>query len=335
MPDPHSSWSGFGKEELFGIHRLMIERNARGWNEWQLRLNVFLFLSGLVLVQADERLDDGTVVYFLRRKGWRNRWRGQRWEVTAEEMMVWLRQFTAFLDEPDKLTECPMQTVSVRGRMFRTPHTLLTNLTYEQYNNVQRATMAYASAEQDADNLVKRAREVAESEPMNSFRNFRKEIEDCAGRMREARNEFLSHLLVPARKVVRFSHYGKFLGIPYPVFRRVLVESEYDSRMADGMHDVMSGVSDELFHILQQQVQTALSYYRNFFPHLFSEGGGKGNKNEFVAELDTVNAIMVERGYKSQQDVYETNAVLIFSALSAMIQKAQAIEDANARMRKH
>lgn len=83
-------------------------------------------------------------------------------------------------------------------------------------------------------------------------------------------------------------------------------------------------------------VLSYLGVYKMQFPELFSgDGGGGRDVIPLIAEVDTVNAIMKWQQYPGQQEVYDSNAVQVFSVLNSMTKEAKAIEEANQKMRSH
>ena len=142
--------------------------------------------------------------------------------------------------------------------------------------------------------------------------------EDDALRMQA---EFLSYCLVPEGEPDQTGnpfHYSPVVAERMqPLFRRLLTEGS------------------PLFQICFQTYQTAMGYYREAFPLLF-QGDGKQDalKDALVGEVDTLNAIMKYQGYIRQQDVYDTNLLIVFSVLNTMTKEAKEIEKMNSKIKR-
>ena len=66
-----------------------------------------------------------------------------------------------------------------------------------------------------------------------------------------------------------------------------------------------------IFHVCFQVYQTAVQYYEQVYPLLFG-GGGKEDplRDALTGEVGTINAVMKYAGYRGQQEVYGSLAVL-------------------------
>lgn len=146
--------------------------------------------------------------------------------------------------------------------------------------------------------------------------------------------QFLSHCLVP-RSFALMDSSGKSIKIrPHWVY-------EYDTERAE--HLVVwwkkrlkpeTSVSI-LFHICFQVYQTAVGYYSQVFPLLFSESGNSESlQDALTGEVNTINSIMKYQGYTDPQQVYDTNLPIILGVLNNMTKEAKEIEKMNAKMKK-
>lgn len=88
-----------------------------------------------------------------------------------------------------------------------------------------------------------------------------------------------------------------------------------------------------IFHICFQAYQTAIQYYEQVYPLLFS-GGGKEDplRDALTGEVNTINAVMKYAGYRGQQEVYESFLPHVFDILNTMTKEAKEIEKMNAKI---
>ena len=59
--------------------------------------------------------------------------------IPLDHLFAAVRHYTKFLDEPLTLTALPIDTITIDGDTYQLPQPLLSNLTYEQFNNCQHA----------------------------------------------------------------------------------------------------------------------------------------------------------------------------------------------------
>ena len=145
----------------------------------------------------------------------------------------------------------------------------------------------------------------------------REGLESLIADLQRYRAQLLSHLLIPAEK-----------------------GAEYKSEDAEERTDFFLQHIDEhpyLIDILIQHMQSSLGVYKTQFPDLFSSDGDKDGHETIplVGEVNTINAVMKWQGFTEHQKVYDSNAIFIFSILNSMTKEAKAIEEANAKMKRH
>lgn len=232
------------------------------------------------------------------------------------------------------LTQLPIDTITIGKKQWRLPSALITSITYEQYTNAQQLQQAVWSL---TDNLKQEQQRIMEelqagqSGTLNAspespeersdqvspddIQQRLAELEPMAQELQRYRAQLLSHLLIQAEK-----------------------GAEYKSEDAEERVDFFVKHIDEhpyLLDILIQHLQSCLGVYKTQFPDLFS-GDGKGSDTiPMVSEVNTINAIMKWQGYQEQQKVFDSNAIFIFSILNSMTKEAKAIEEANAKMKRH
>lgn len=337
LPTPPKSWMQLDGKMMEKIQELHIQSA----NDDDYKLKVFLMLTGLELIPDSlGNGDDGLPVYLVRRKGRSHR--NEATELQVWEVKYWTDQFCPFLDSPFKAYHCPYPDGMVIGRKrFKAPDGLLTNVTYQQFSEVQRAMADYWTATDTLDKLYKKIDEwknwkpvygidyKVSAKPKMNFERMAQRISDTNESIRNARNTFLAHILVPRRKVW-LERLRVWLG---ETFKNLYV---YNSEVAEQNISMMDEVDDKTFLVLYQQVQSALGYYKQSFPDIFRESKRKDKqgKNELVIECDTVEAVKKYAQYPLAQDVYDENAVLIFSVLNSMAKEAKMIEEQNAKLKK-
>lgn len=360
-PKIPSSWNECSWEQLVEIYRLMGEycdqRSVRN-------LHIWLFLTKLVFAEGEgEIADDGEVTYWLKQAAPSNTHKGEEefFAVKADDLSLYLNgshldkslplggagggfadkvEIPGALDWVDKmvgkdgqggLTQLPIDTITIGKKQWRLPSALITSITYEQYTNAQQLQQAVWGL---TDNIKQEQQlimeEIKTSNSTNDTNNdlgshgsmFEEtiqrrltELEPMAHELQRYRAQLISHLLIPAEK-----------------------GAEYKSDDAEERTDFFLQHIDEhpyLLDILIQHLQSCLGVYKTQFPDLFSGDGSGSDTIPMVNEVNTINAIMKWQGYQEQQKVFDSNAIFIFSILNSMTKEAKAIEEANAKMKRH
>lgn len=236
--------------------------------------------------------------------------------VSMHRLFQAVRYQTGFIDTPQKLTYLPIDVIRIGRASYQVPQKVLGNLTYEQYGNCQHALTEYWKV---MDRIVR----MAESGDGLSG----KEVQ--LGRMdaecRELQIRFLAHVLTP--EAPENDRFGNRQYI-YSSYHADLMAEDWARngmrfRKRDGV-DVLV-----LFSILYQMFQSTLILYKSLFPHVFADASSSGKgarENPIVSELGTLNAIMKYQGYSTQQEVYDTNALIIFKILDSMTKEAKEME---------
>lgn len=313
-------------------------------------LHIWLFLTKLVFAEGEgEIADDGEVTYWLRQvKSEKRKEKSDEEEffaVKADDLSLYLNgshlteeerkvagknatklERKGALDWVDEmvgkdgqggLTQLPIDTITIGKKEWRLPLALITSITYEQYTNAQQLLQAvWELTEQvkDAQHEIISNINDDDSNTMNTQQRIA-ELEPTAKELQRYRAQLLSHMLIPAEK-----------------------GAEYKSEDAEERVDFFVKHIDEhpyLLDILVQHLQSCLGVYKTQFPDLFSGDGSGSDTIPMVSEVNTINAIMKWQGYQEQQKVFDSNAIFIFSILNSMTKEAKAIEEANAKMRKH
>jgi hypothetical protein len=196
----------------------------------------------------------------------------------------------------------PVETVTIKGRVFALPQIACNNLTWQQYRALQAiAPQLWQSG-------------IGEDEIIN------------------LQAQFMANILVP-RSVALFEQSGGTIRLrPHFTFRYNVERAEtlvgyWRKRL---LHGDMRTAS--LFHICHQVWQTALLYYSRAYPLLFADTDkGSAMKDALQGEVGTINTIMKYAGYAEQQQVYDSNLPFVFDILNTMTKEAKEIENMNAK----
>lgn len=199
----------------------------------------------------------------------------------------------------------PIETVTVRRKVFALPQVACNNLTWQQYRSLQAITpQLWKDDNDDATTLSLMA-------------------------------QFMAHILVP-RSLALLDKSGDTIRLrPHHTF-------QYNNEQADRLvtfwqRRLQRGGTriTTLFHICHQVWQTALGYYSKAFPQLFSDGDNHGPMRDALqGEVGTVNTIMKYAGYAEQQQVYDSNLPFVLDILNTMTKEAKEIEAMNRKARK-
>lgn len=257
------------------------------------------------------------------------------------------------------LTQLPEETISFGGRTFQLPSPLITNIVYEQYSNIQKLQQVawqMADALKEAyDGLREKENQVAgmlshddkvtadvlqEANAMkDEIAKSIGEIERQSKELNEMRARVLAHMLL--QRHWRWGQQEWMDNLRHHGLAVWRYEWKFDYKYTADEAERLTGWINRhapqwLFDILTQHLQSCLGVYKTQFPELFSgDGGGGRDVIPLIAEVDTVNAIMKWQQYPGQQEVYDSNAVQVFSVLNSMTKEAKAIDEANQKMKSH
>jgi hypothetical protein len=191
---------------------------------------------------------------------------------------------------------------------FKLPEVTIRNLTWQQYRTLQFiAPMLFQEGISDDDALDLQA-------------------------------EFIAHTLVPATvqsgSVLATDPFTPKQEYKYDSDRAEQTVAFWRERLAATVPDGSPSGTAVLYYLCFQTYQTAMHYYEQVFPLLFS-GGGKSDplQDALTGEVGTINAVMKYQGYMKPEDVYAENLPVILSTLNTMAKEAKDIEAMNARIK--
>ena len=230
---------------------------------------------------------------------------------------------TRFLDDPLKLTALPEEYIIIGGTRYKLPEPLLGNLSYEQFNNCQHAMVDFWHIIDRQSRAHKSSSAGTSASPSASALPSL----FCEG-LDAPVSRFIAHILTPPSVRYYDTERGKGRGME--------IEYNYDSRRADRIAEtILPLVSPALFPVLYQLFQSSLSSFSALFPYVFTENSKKGaDVNPLVSELGTLNAVMKYQGYTAQQEVYDTNALIIFKVIDTMTKEAKDMEKATKKAKR-
>ena len=357
QPRIPSEWNGCTWAQLTEIYRIIGEKKG---DRLERNLALWLMLSGMEIVEGEgEILDKGEYLFYFRRKDQKvtktitknsinhktptiNHQEDEEWfSARADDMALYLMgsrindndnhkqriddklrkkyDRPGILDWVDNmvghngdggLTMLPIETISIGGKEWRLPSALITSITYEQYTNAQQLQQAIWGLTEE---VQRRMKELEQRHQLDE--NSLEDIKQLTNELSHYRARMLSHMLLPAEK-----------------------GAEYKSEDAEERTDFFLQHIDDhphLLDILIQHLQSCLGVYKTQFPDLFSGDGSGSDVIPMVSEVNTINAIMKWQGYQEQQKVFDSNAIFIFSILNSMTKEAKAIEESNAKMKRH
>ena len=317
LPALPTNWSRLSVRELEEVQRLFSlrerEQLVAGGKSAEIKFKARCFMLFLNLkVRQKTTSENGETVFLFRRRKFRNLFETiplKAWQVSRE-----ISEHLGFLDDPYGRYISPYELVRLFGKRFKGPSNLMTNVTYKQYSDAQNLLVKYWEADGVVKFLTENHRSA--SSIRKAVRNSRKiqckflaTLFNVASRQTEVRTEF------SVRKVDR----------------KVW---SFDSRQINNWRYFWFA-SKRMFPVMLQFFQSTQTYYSHTYPELFTNKGGEGKSKKIVnylaMEVNTMNAIMKYAGFKSYQDIYDSNAVFILGVLNNMSKEAQAIEDMNAR----
>lgn len=286
------------------------------------KLDLWLHMNGLHLQEDQEetdvvRLGQGDDTHYMLRK---NRWpRKAQFRATNIALMSIIKHDMAFLDDPagekkgQGLIALPRESMRIGWRRYMLPGPMLANITYQQYSNAVKLL-------READGIIGEFREAEEKQDTAAMASV-------AVRMKQAMARAVSHLLTPRSLRVTNRAGGA-------VRMDVKWEYAYDPEVAErNVNYIARHAPQELYSILSLHLQSCLVEYRRQYPDMFSGGDKDDDRMPFIAEADSVNAVMKWQSYSTQQEVYDSNAVFIFSILSAMAKESKEMEKLNSKTR--
>jgi hypothetical protein len=201
--------------------------------------------------------------------------------------------------------ELPMETIKVGRTMFALPQAALSNLTWQQYRSMQEIAPQLFAEENDEATVL------------------------------QLQAQFMAYAMIP-RSMAILDSSGKSAKL------RLHHVYEYDAERADELTRFWEGRLSKknsrdriLFYIVFQCYQTAVGYYSQAYPLLFSSGGKQdAMRDALQGEVGTINTIMKYAGYAEQQQVYDSNIPFVLDILNTMTKEAKEIERMNSKIKK-
>ena len=194
------------------------------------------------------------------------------------------------------------------------------NLTWQQYRSLQAITpQLFQEGISDEDALDLQAQFLAHCLTPRSLALF----DTTAGSIRLRPHYTYQYDAIRAEKYVRF--WRKALS------HQPIPEQSSPTRSLSAISHQTSSV---LFHICFQAYQTALTYYAQAYPLLFSDDKKDTMNDALQGEVGTINTIMKYAGYSEQQQVYDSNLPFVLDILNKMATEAKEIEKMNAKIKK-
>ena len=317
LPALPKSWNHLSTEELEEVNHLMrrkqqaLQTTDSDTVDRRFKLQCFLYLTGLKLLKRTAMDDKDEVVYLLRRRGITHLF--ERIPMRSWQVSQWIDSGLSFLDDSQKRTMSPYQFVRVRGKKFKAPADLLTDLTYQQYSSAQTLLSGYWNTVKLIDTLIER----------NASRAA---IREQLKKIHEYQCKFLAALFTPSYIEKEAVKEGKTIK----VHRRVWI---YDQSQINENAWRFRKVSSRMFPVMLQFFQSVQLYFSYIFPDLFTTDKGAGSKDMLTIEVETVNAVMKYQGFKDYKEVYESDSVRILGVLNTMSKDAKQIEEMNRKMK--
>lgn len=327
LPSPPSSWSSLTWQQLSDMWSIKlgysVEPDAA-------RCKALLNLMGLSVIRCgEEDVQSGESVYVFRDR------KGQLWTATPREIAYYAKEALKWFEYPygdpgqsekkDKkgkiiqeqreahigyvgnlrdALSLPVETVTIKRRVFALPQTACNNLTWQQYRELQAITPQLWQSDISDDEVV------------------------------NLQAQFMAHILVP-RSMALLDQSGDTIRLhphftfKYDTGRAERLVAYWKKKLLRGSMKIIS-----LFHICHQVWQTALLYYSRAYPLLFADtDSDSAMKDALQGEVGTINTIMKYAGYAEQQQVYDSNLPFVFDILNTMTKEAKDIEDMNAKYR--
>ncbi len=325
LPSIPRSWSSLTWQQLC---RMWAVKLGYGGEPDVARCKALLSLLGLTATgRGEEDAHSGETLYLFRDR------KGQPWSATPREIAYYAKETLKWFDYPygdpgeeekkDKdgkiirehrdphigyvgnlrdALMLPVETVTVKGRVFALPQTACNNLTWQQYRALQAITPQLWQNGISDDEIV------------------------------NLQAQFMANILVP-RSIALLDQSGDTIRLhPHFTFKYNVDQADrmvgyWRKKLLRGSMKIIT-----LFHICHQVWQTALLYYSRAYPLLFADSEKDGAmKDALQGEVGTINTIMKYAGYAEQQQVYDSNLPFVFDILNTMTKEAKDIEDMNAK----
>ena len=162
----------------------------------------------------------------------------------------------------------------------------------------------------------------------------------------ELQSQFLAHMLVPRSLSLLNNSNNTIKVMPHYeyVYNADRAEAlvgywrrafrKENARIGRRYSNICQYGVNVLFHICFQAFQTALVYYNNIYPDLFSHKQGGAYRDALAGEASTINSIMKYASYTDQQSVYDSNLPFVLDILNTMVKEAKEIEKMNAKIKR-
>ena len=209
-------------------------------------------------------------------------------------------------------------------RMFALPQMACSNLTWQQYRALQALVpQLFGDGADGQEALELQAQFLAHCLTPRSLAL----LDTFGGSIRIRPHWEYRYSADRAEELV--AYWRKKLEPRRPSFLRRLFR-----RTAEGLQEQVFALH-ALFYICFQCYQTAVQYYSNAYPLLFSDDGKKDTMRDALqGEVGTVNTVMKYAGYSEQQQVYDSNLPFVLDILNTMAKEAKEIEKMNSKIKK-
>lgn len=311
------SWNTLSCKELEAVNKLMQERQRMSLSgdtdaaDRHFKLQCFLLMLNLRITKRVVETESGELVFLLRKRGLSSLLGSipmRAWQINQ-----WIDSELSFLDEPYGRTRSPYTVVSLYGKKFKAPSSLLTDVTYQQYTGAQNLLTGYWDTLKLIEQLV-------------SNRATSKAVAIQTKRLEEYQCRFLSALFTPSS----IEEESVKSGSRVVSKRRVWV---YDQRQIDENAWLFRRASHRMFPVMLQFFQSVQVHFSRIYPDLFTPGKKSSGSDMLKMEVETINAVMKYQGFKDYAEVYESESVRILGVLNTMSKDAKAMDEMNRKMK--
>ena len=317
LPALPNNWNRLSTKELEEVQKLYVLRENEqmkvGSKSAEIKFKArccWLFLN--LRVRKKTTNVNGETVFLFRRRGFRHLF--ETIPLTAWQVTMQISEHLEFMNDQFGRFVSPYDLVYLFGKRFKAPSDLMTNITYKQYSDAQNLLVKFWEADGVVRFLIGKKRSS-------------KSIREAMKRSRKIQCKFLATLFNVAS---RQSEVRTEFSVR-KVDRKVWA---FDSRQINNWRYFWFA-SKRMFPVMLQFFQSVQTYYSRIYPELFTNKGGDGpdrkTVNYLAMEVNTMNSIMKYSGFKSYQDIYDSNAVFILGVLNNMNKEARAIEEMNAK----